>query len=135
MPLQLIETILPLIAVAVGMAVALYLFITLKREIHAASSAKRSETEKLAEAVHAVESRVGQLEREIATLGNTAPPVQNPLPGSGMNLSKRTQALRLIRHGEGPEHIAAALNLPRKEVELLLKVNQIVNAHVAPITS
>lgn len=52
-----------------------------------------------------------------------------PLPGTakpGMNLSRRSQALRLRRKGESPEEIARSLALPRQEVELLLKVHEIV---------
>jgi hypothetical protein len=45
---------------------------------------------------------------------------------SGFNLSKRSQALRMHRRGESSEQIAAALDLPRQEVELLLKVHRIV---------
>ena len=56
------------------------------------------------------------------------PPVAPPpgLPKPGLNLSKRSHALRLHRRGEGAEQIATALELPRQEVELLLKVHRIV---------
>lgn len=47
-------------------------------------------------------------------------------PRSGMNLSRRSQALRLRRKGETPQKIAEALDMPRQEVELLLKVHEIV---------
>ena len=46
-------------------------------------------------------------------------------PRSGLNLSKRSQALQMFRRGETPLDIAAALSLPRNEVELLAKVRQI----------
>ncbi len=39
-----------------------------------------------------------------------------------LNLNKRTQVIRMSRRGEPTEKIAAALNIPRREVELLLKV-------------
>ncbi len=48
------------------------------------------------------------------------------IPKPGLNLSKRSQALRMHRMGEPPERIAAALEIPRQEVELLLKVHRIV---------
>ena len=44
----------------------------------------------------------------------------------GLNLSKRSQALRMDRRGGTPEQIAADLELPRQEVDLLLKVHRIV---------
>jgi hypothetical protein len=52
--------------------------------------------------------------------GIISPPV---LPQSGLNVNKRSQVLRLARRGERPENIAALLGLPRREVELLLKVH------------
>src|SRR5439155_18420303 len=55
------------------------------------------------------------------------PPVAPPagLPRPGLNLNRRSQALRMHRHGEGAAQIAAALELPRQEVDLLLKVHRI----------
>jgi hypothetical protein len=60
------------------------------------------------------------------------PPVAPPpgLPKPGFNLSKRSHALRMHRRGEGAEQIAAALELPRQEVDLLLKVHRIVLSNV-----
>ena len=52
------------------------------------------------------------------------------LPKPGLNLSKRSHALRMHRHGEGAEQIASALELPRQEVDLLLKVHRIVLSSV-----
>jgi len=43
-------------------------------------------------------------------------------PKSGLNLNKRSQAIRMSLRGEQAEKIAASLNLPQREVELLLKV-------------
>ncbi len=80
----------------------------------------------------ATEARIGrELETKVAELserlrdaedrtGMLAPPVP---PQSGLNVNKRTQVLRLARRGERPENIAALLGLPRREVELLLKVH------------
>jgi DNA-binding NarL/FixJ family response regulator len=41
-----------------------------------------------------------------------------------MNLSKRLQALRLLRRGEDIGHVAAALGISRREVELLVRVQE-----------
>lgn len=51
-------------------------------------------------------------------------------PKPGLNLNKRSHALRMHRRGEGAEQIAAELELPRQEVELLLKVHRIVLSSV-----
>lgn len=47
-------------------------------------------------------------------------------PRESMNLSKRSQALRMHRLGQSPENIAAALGVSRREVDLLLKVHRTV---------
>jgi hypothetical protein len=39
-----------------------------------------------------------------------------------LNLNKRTQVLRMSRRGEPAANIAASLSVPRREVELLLKI-------------
>lgn len=39
-----------------------------------------------------------------------------------LNLNKRTQVIRMSRRGEPTSNIAASLSLPKKEVELLLKI-------------
>ncbi len=44
----------------------------------------------------------------------------------GMNLSHRSQALRLARRGESPEQIASILGLATGEVRLLLKIHGIL---------
>lgn len=48
------------------------------------------------------------------------PPVRQAI-----NLNKRGQVLRMRRRGEKPETIAAALQIPRNEVDLLFKVHQL----------
>jgi hypothetical protein len=50
-------------------------------------------------------------------------------PRSGLNLCKRSQALRMHRKGEPPDRIAAALEVPLQEVDLLIKVHRIVLSH------
>jgi hypothetical protein len=74
----------------------------------------------LRESFEDLAARVEELERRPGEAGLL------PVPKSGLNLSKRSQALRMHRRGETPEQIAAALELPLQEVELLLKVHGIV---------
>jgi hypothetical protein len=49
---------------------------------------------------------------------------------AALNLSKRSQALRLHRRGETPQKIAAALEIPRQELDLLIKVHRIVMSNI-----
>jgi hypothetical protein len=53
-------------------------------------------------------------------------PLAPPSPKASLNLNKHTQALRMSRRGERVENIAASLSLPRREVELLLKIHGLV---------
>ena len=54
-----------------------------------------------------------------------------PLPGpvrNSINLTKRAQVLRMRRRGESVESITAALCVPRNEIELLLKLNEMAES-------
>ena len=55
-----------------------------------------------------------------------APGAGPPAYRAGLNLSKRSQALRMHRRGEPAAQIASALELPHQEVDLLIKVQRIV---------
>jgi hypothetical protein len=78
----------------------------------------------LREAVDALASQVRDLQ------SHPQAAAQAGVPKAGFNLSKRSQALRMHRRGEPPEQIATTLDLPRQEVELLLKVHRIVIQNV-----
>ncbi len=56
-------------------------------------------------------------------------------PRSGLNLTKRSQAIRMSRRGERAENIAASLSLPRGEVDLLLKINALAAASPSDSTA
>jgi hypothetical protein len=81
-----------------------------------------------------LESAIGVLQEKLESLktqvqetrqyAHTAVP-PGP-PRAGLNLDKRSQALRMHRRGEPAAQIAATLELPRQEVELLLKVHRVV---------
>jgi hypothetical protein len=51
-------------------------------------------------------------------------------PRHGLSPPRRTQALRMHRRGESPEQIAAAMGIPRAEVELLVKAHRIVMSNL-----
>ncbi|HYW44155.1 MAG TPA: hypothetical protein VE959_14940 [Bryobacteraceae bacterium] len=58
------------------------------------------------------------------------PPAAPGLPRPGLNLSKRSQALRMHRRGDAPVEIASALGVPLQEIDLLLKVHRIVISNI-----
>jgi hypothetical protein len=51
-------------------------------------------------------------------------------PRGSLNLSKRSQALRMHRGGDTADQIAATLDLPTQEVDLLLKVHRIAMSRI-----
>jgi len=79
-------------------------------------SAQESVTQKLKAQVAELSARMLDTEERSGVL---VPPIP---PKSGLNLNKRSQVIRMSRRGEQAGKIAASLNLPQREVELLLKV-------------
>ena len=100
----------------------------LLREMHARGHERQSQgdagLQSLRDSLEALAAQLHDLQNH--------PPVAPPpgLPKPGLNLSKRSHALRMHRRGEGVEQIASALELPRQEVDLLLKVHRIVLSSV-----
>jgi len=112
-------------------AMALILFatlgaaITLKCEIRAALA-------QAAEAREAARSSAEGLTKELQGIrvemkeadANSVPPA----PGESMDLTKRSRALRMHHRGEEIPTIAAALKSPQNEIDLLLKIDQLLNS-------
>lgn len=122
-PIWAILAALALAACAIGAGGILYL------ALQANSSKQRQSVAALAielanerEGTHrrllSIETRIRSSEERAAV------PVPPSPPRSGLNWNKRAQVIRLSRQGEKPAGIAAALQLPRAEVELLLKVEK-----------
>lgn len=117
------------IIVAAGIGFCVYLFIALKAELAATSRRDREKQRRieclessLAEtraALQALEADLRGVEQQTGMLVAPAP------APSGLNLSKRTQVLRMHRTGQDSAGIAAALLLPLNEVNLLIKVHRI----------
>lgn len=109
-----------------GLLLCLYLFLSLKREARQAGLRSRSSQQAAESVVEELRRAIEELRSEVRRVDGEASRLVEPLPAaSGLNISKRTQALRMRRRGEPPEIIAAALQLPQREVELLLEVEKI----------
>ena len=110
-------------ALVIGLSLCLYLFWSLKRDLHAAEERSRK---KLAAVEAELQARAATLDERWSELSHVSqllvPP---PLLRSGLNLTKRSQAVQMIRRGESPQEIAATLALPRNEVDLLIKVQRL----------
>src|SRR5437762_8580502 len=113
----------PYAAVVLGMFLCLFLFVSLKRELRAAEERSRV---KLAELEAGLQAKAAVLDERWSELSQISGLLVAPAPlRSGMNLTKRSQALQMFRRGESPKDIASTLSLPRNEVDLLIKVQRI----------
>jgi hypothetical protein len=113
---------LPYGLIAAGVFSSLGLFLTLKREIRRLVFRQKTRIEdmmaRLEEATHPPEP-----------VASEEPVTFVPAPlRAGLNLNKRVHAMRMLRRGEDIGHIAAALGVPRREVELLIRVQTIGKA-------
>jgi hypothetical protein len=117
---------LQLSLLALGLTAACVLFLSVKREIDMQARINRVRWDDvLTQFRTAEESAKAEIQR----------------PGiacSAMNQNTRIQAVRLLRRGEDVSHIAAAFGIPRKEVELLVRVHQLGArraAHASSLTT
>jgi hypothetical protein len=117
----------PYALMCAGMVVCLFVFLSLKREIQEVKAKARRGQEswerasgELSRSLEEVVERLREAEERAGLLVAPAP------PRSGLNLAKRTQAMRMYRQGRDPRAVAATLELPRADVELLMKVQKMV---------
>jgi hypothetical protein len=115
---------------ALGWGSCLDLFVTLKHEI----GGGRKRQAALEVAIGQLSAEIGELRERVLESEARADVLVAPTPPrSGVNLSTRSQALRMFHRGAANQQIAAALGIPEKEVELLLKVQRM--ALDAPLTA
>ena len=86
-------------------------------------------------ALENISQRVNSFSTELRDFEEQIPKTRGALAGvarfrTGLNLTKRAQALRMHRRGDPTEQIAAMLELPLQEVNLLLKVHSIVVGNI-----
>jgi hypothetical protein len=103
-----------------------------KAMIRAADDRVRDAQTQFDAGIHAVRQTVEGLAAQVLDVQQQpGVTIAAGLPKPGLNLSKRSQALRMHRRGDPTDRIAAALEIPLQEVELLIKVHRIVIAAVA----
>ncbi|HEY6392744.1 MAG TPA: hypothetical protein VIX89_15800 [Bryobacteraceae bacterium] len=109
---------------AAGTLACLFIFLTLKQEIRRLKSRLDRQQADEATATRDLKLRLEEITLRLRDSEDRAGVLVAPeAPRSGLNLTKRSQAIRMSRRGERAENIAASLSLPRGEVDLLLKVN------------
>ena len=113
----------PYAAVAIGMVVCLFLFVSLKRDLRACESRSMKKLEAMETDWNAKMEILAERWEELSHISGLL--VAPAPPRSGLNLTKRSQALQMFRRGETPQDISAALSIPRNEVELLVRVQEL----------
>ncbi|MGA2736020.1 MAG: hypothetical protein ABSG65_01060 [Bryobacteraceae bacterium] len=118
------------VLLAVGFGLCIYLFVSVKIEIRGALRRclhERRQVQALEAALEDARLAVQSLETDLRAVERQTGMLVAPVAArSGLNLSKRTHVLRMHRGGQDTADIAAALALPRSEVDLLIKVHRIV---------
>ena len=110
--------------IAVGMILCVVLFVSLKRDLLSSEARARKKVSALESEWTAKMELLDERWKELSQISGLL--VAPAAPRSGLNLNKRSQALRLSRRGETPREIATALSIPQNEVELLVKVQKIM---------
>jgi hypothetical protein len=108
-------------AMALTMVSCLTLFLSFKFEVRQVRRHGEASKESLVSQVREMESSMGNLQEKVEDIGGR-PALGTP----AMNLNRRVQVLRMHRRGESLETIAAALSTPRNEVELLIRVQRMM---------
>jgi hypothetical protein len=110
--------------IGVGLLGSLALWITAKFELRAVRS-------EVSDSHGAIETNVRELAASVNQLRvdrENEPAPAAPNPGLGLNLTKRAQVMRMHRRGETVPSIAAALQTPGNEIELILKLERLLNS-------
>jgi hypothetical protein len=126
MKMQLAINLLPYIALAISLVVFLGLFSGLSRTVEKLRTriskleAQVQQATELAAGIGGLRSRIEELE--------SGAPASEILPGkaASLNGTVRSKVLKMHRLGQPIDRIADNLRVPKGEVDLLVKVHQIV---------
>ena len=121
----LLHPLAPYIGLTLVLVLSLCLFLQVKFEMRRQAKKWAEERTALRVANLALRGALDDLRREPEPAAE--PVMAAPPRAAALNLTRRSQVLRRYDRGEMPEQIAAALGVPLNEVELVLKVNKMVN--------
>lgn len=117
----------PYVLAALNSVLCVFFFLCLENEIRLLKKGVAGPHKPKDPALQDLQTKVEDLSLRLrdaeARAGITTLPAA---PKASLNLSKRTQVIRMSRRGEPAENIAAYLSIPRKEVELLLKIHGLI---------
>jgi hypothetical protein len=109
-----------------GLLGSLAIWISARSETRAASRGLERLRVSTEATIKDLSAQIQEMREERASEPPPAPaPIMNI---QGFNLTMRTKVLRMYRRGETPSSIAAALGVQHEEVDLLLKLDQMLEA-------
>jgi len=119
----LVHPVVPYGLLALGLMLCTFLSLTLKQDLQR-NHKRHAQTEQgLERLLCDIKSELSSLRCAVEEAERKASVFpQMSEPRASMNVSRRSQVLRMHKRGERPEQIAAALSLPPNEVRLLLKL-------------
>jgi hypothetical protein len=121
--MEYLTTLVHCATLAISLAICVYLFVSVKRDVHVLEARYLRRGENLRKQLQELAEELEIVRKEIENMDQRSDPgVIARTLGSGI----RIQALRMIKHGQGPQHISAALGMTRTEVELLVKVQRLI---------
>ncbi|HTP85633.1 MAG TPA: hypothetical protein VMJ34_01745 [Bryobacteraceae bacterium] len=124
MPATALVSVIPLLLLASACVSVALLLLSLQRR-NEELCRRMTTLEKTANAALAdFQMRIDTLARRVSA-AEDRPPVQAGQPRAGLTLASRAQALRMLHRGMNVENVAASLNLPRPEIELLIRIQQL----------
>jgi hypothetical protein len=113
----------PFLLIGINSVLCLFFFLCLEHEMRVMKLRLSRRQSAQESASHDLKAQVAELSARVLDTEERTGVLVAPIPPkSGLNLNKRSQVIRMSRRGEQAEKIAASLNLPQREVELLLKV-------------
>jgi hypothetical protein len=134
--MQVLLTLLPYVSVVATALATLGLFWgvnrnvqKLRRSVQACENSVQAEAAQLTNAMNELKREFAELEKAEEFEGCPEP------AGAGLRALARSKVLKMRRAGQTTEQIAETLRLPKAEVELLIKVQQIVIQHYEYVTS
>jgi len=109
------------------------IFLSLKKEICRLRQRLHRHSESLELAHQELLQQIEEMRGGLRDVEERSEQLVPPQPTkSGLNLNKRGQVIRMYRRGDGPDHIATLLDLPKNEVDLLIKVYKLAMSGPAP---
>jgi hypothetical protein len=109
-------------ALCLGGMAFLYLAVTTRLESGMADARHKAECDALRKQVTELSAKLDELAAET----KECVPVPAGIPMAGLNIQKRSEALRMYRRGSDPHTVGAALGLSHAEVVLLQKVHRVL---------